>query len=439
MKTKQKTVYKTVCQYNAKDIPEADMKMFQEIARDYCKVKNYIYQRYGGIGSLAKIYPGYTVQNEMTKDGLREKLGMPSVYFYLAVFDALGDIKSQWTRTKSKITGLVGQNEGLTEEEKHFLRFLLKVSNAFEAVLSGKSAVLKPELKRQYDMLEEQVEVKKLQGYLRRQVRKYHVRLHTETAEGFSIAERAYRYADHGIYISVKQKRKRVFVPLTDNNQYKCQLYIKLYPEQNRIEIKVPVQVTTHTHADYTNFVGLAVGMRTMLTTDEGHEYGRKLGDYQTEYADWLRQQTGSYRRNKGDNPGRKKYKNKKKRYEEHLHSYINQELNRFLRVEKPQAIYLPKFPKPQAGGVSRKINNYTALWQRGYIRNRLELKCREQSVEMIEVIGKDISRECSRCGEIGKKEKGMFVCDSCRYETEEKKNAAQNAKKRGQGDGALH
>ena len=66
MKTKQKTVYKTVCQYNAKDIPEADMKMFQEIARDYCKVKNYIYQRYGGIGSLAKIYPGYTVQNEMT-------------------------------------------------------------------------------------------------------------------------------------------------------------------------------------------------------------------------------------------------------------------------------------------------------------------------------------------------------------------------------------
>ena len=37
MKTKQKTVYKTVCQYNAEDIPETEMKKLQEIAKDYCK------------------------------------------------------------------------------------------------------------------------------------------------------------------------------------------------------------------------------------------------------------------------------------------------------------------------------------------------------------------------------------------------------------------
>ena len=79
------------------------MDKLLEIARDYRDVKNHIYTRYGGISGLSKIYPGYTVQNEMTGSGLRERLNMPSVYFYLAVFDALGDIKSQWTRTKSKL------------------------------------------------------------------------------------------------------------------------------------------------------------------------------------------------------------------------------------------------------------------------------------------------------------------------------------------------
>lgn len=61
------------------------MRKLQEIAEDYRAVKNYVYQRYGGIKSLSKIYPGYTVQNEMTASGLRASLGLPSVYFYLAV------------------------------------------------------------------------------------------------------------------------------------------------------------------------------------------------------------------------------------------------------------------------------------------------------------------------------------------------------------------
>ena len=86
-------IFKTVYQYSSAPIPEKDMARLQEIAEDCCKVRNYVYGRYGGIGGLAKLYPGYTVQNEMTKSGLRESLGLPSVYFYLAIYDALGDIK----------------------------------------------------------------------------------------------------------------------------------------------------------------------------------------------------------------------------------------------------------------------------------------------------------------------------------------------------------
>ncbi len=76
------------------------MQRLLDIAEDFRKVKNYVYVRYGGIGSLSKIYPGYTVQNEMTASGYRETLGLPAVYFYLAVFDALGDIKSRVDKDK---------------------------------------------------------------------------------------------------------------------------------------------------------------------------------------------------------------------------------------------------------------------------------------------------------------------------------------------------
>ena len=89
-------VCKTIHQYNKEPIKEADMQKLLEIAGDYRKVKNYVYSRYGGIASLSKIYPGYTVQNEMTDSGYREILGMPSVYFYLAVFEYDGHARVLW-------------------------------------------------------------------------------------------------------------------------------------------------------------------------------------------------------------------------------------------------------------------------------------------------------------------------------------------------------
>lgn len=426
------TICKTIHQYNRELVSAQDMRKLQEIAEDYSRVKNYVYDRFGGIGSLSKLYPGYTVQNEMTESGLRTKLALPSVYFYLAVFDALGEIKGQWTRTKTKIAELISGNERFSTEEKHYLRFLLRISNIFESVLNHTPSVLPKEIQKQYDMLSEQVDTLKLHRYLCRQVRRYHRKPHTEYALGFSIAERAYRYADHGIYISTKEKRKRIFIPLTDNNQYNSQLYIKLYPDQCRIEIKAPIYVAVNHYQDYLNQIGISFGMNTMLTTDKGNCYGEELGRYQREYADWMRKQTGSYNRNRKNNPGRKKYKAKKRRFEEQLHSYINHELNRLLKIEKPQTIYMVKLPRPHAGSTNRRVNHSLAMWQRGYIRSRLSQKCRENSVNLVEVLGKDISNECSCCTAVGIKKDGIFSCPFCGYCVEEKTNTARNVLNRG-------
>lgn len=426
----QNTICKTIHQYNKGRISKEDMAKLQEIAEDYRRVKNHVYRHYGGISGLSKIYPGYTVQNEMTVSGFREELGLPSVYFYLAVFDALGDIKCQWIRTKALILKRINQNGGLTPEEKHFLRFLLKVNNAFDAVLNRREVRLRQDLQRQYDHLLSMVEVERLENYLRRQVRALHVRQYSNTADGFRLAERAYRYENHGIYITIKEKRKRIFVPLTDNNRYTRQIYIKLFPEEGNLEIKVPVNVAVKKHSDYTARVGLAVGMSAMFVTDRGNIYGERLGEYQREVAEWIRDQTAKHHADR--EPGRKKYTSKKRRLDERLHSYINMELNRLLKTEKPEVIYIPKLPRPGKHGGNKAINHSVTLWQRGYIRKRLEQKCSEQSIKIVEVFGKGISTQCSRCNGDGRREDGMFLCPVCGYETEEKKNTAENVKKRG-------
>ena len=426
-------ICKTVRQYNKELISEEDMGKLQDIAADYSKVKNYVYQRYGGIGALSKLYPGYTIQNEMTASGLREKLDLPSVYFYLAVFDAIKDIKSQWTKTKAKVLARINKNEGFNEKEKHYLRFLLKTDKAMDAILQYGIVILPESLQKQYYSLLGKVDSKKLDQYLRRQIRWVHLKPHTGRAEGFSIGERAYRYADGGIYLSIKEKRKRIFVALTDKNQYNRQLYVKLYPKQHRIELKVPIDVKVKKNPYYNNELGVAIGMVSMLTTDKGHVYGEKLGEYQKGFSEWVQVQTSRYYPNRETGTERKKYQAKKHRIEEQIHSYINQELNCFLRKEQPKKIYMAKLPKANVSGSIKQVNFSVTMWQRGYIRKRLRQKCEEQSIQIVEVFGKGISKECSKCGKEGKKKEGKFICPFCGHCIAEKTNTACNAKKRGE------
>lgn len=408
------------------------MKKLLEIAKDYRAVKNYVYQRYGGIRSLPKIYPGYTVQNEMTASGLRARLGLPSVYFYLAVYDALGDIKSQWTQIRAEIEKCIRGNENLTPEDRHYLRFVMKQSHCFECILLEREMDLTEAWQKSFDEVRVGVDEKRLNQYLRRQVRRHLKKMHTDAADGFAVAERAYRYDDHGIYLAIKEKRKRIFIPLTDNNRYTKQLYIRLFPEEGNLVIHVPVETRVRQNEDYRKEMGLAVGIRAMFVTDGGAVYGEKYSEYQYALAEYIREGNTRYRKNKGKNPGRKKYMAGKERLEAALHTYINAEINRMLRTEKPAVIYLPRLPQNSKAGVSKKINHSVGMWQKGYVRSRLTQKCREQSIILTDVLGKDISNECSRCGAIGEKKDDIFFCKSCGASFPARENAAKNALKRG-------
>jgi len=448
--TSSKKICKAVHQYSNGKISREDMNHLLDIAHGCKVVRNYVYQRYGSIKSLGRIYPGYTVQNEMTASGVREKLDLPTVYFYPAVFNALKDIKTQWTHVKRKIYSSVNANERFTPEDKHYLRFVVKVDDCFENILNGKPVQVPKEMMPRYesillDLQDDSGERRKnLNRYICRQVREKLRKLHTEKFLYFSVWERGYRYGKskdnnghgcHGIFLTTKMHRKRIFIPLTDTNKYNGTLDIRLKPEKNSIEIVIPLFADIRNHKDYTNEIGISLGLWNMITTNTGHVYGDKFGEMQKELYEYAVSERRRYREK--NNPPRKKYTARRDKMEATLKNYINMEINRMFVEEKPAKIYMAKLPRNPGSKNGTVTNQYLLqVWKKGYVTERLQWKCRQNSIEIIEVLGKGLSLECSECGASyeARSKNGYenFKCQNCGYEEDRKVNAAKNALNRG-------
>lgn len=449
--TDNKKICKAVHQYSSEKISGEDMERLLDIAQSCMVVSNYVFQRYGGIKSLGKLYPGYTVQNEMTASGLREKLNLPTVYFYPTIFNALREIKSQWAHVKRNIYAAINENERFTPEEKHYLRFVVKVSGCFENIVNGKPIQIPEEMMRKYEGIVSDLQgdkderVKNLNRYLCRQVRKKLCKIHTEKFLYFSVWERGYRYGEsknregrecYGIFLTTKERRKRIFVPLTDKNQYSGMLDLRLKPEKNGIEIIASVFADIREHKDYTSEIGISLGVWNMITTSSGHIYGDEFGRMQKEIYDCDVCERRTYGKERGV-PPRKKYIARREKMVETLKNYVNREINRMFAQEKPAKIYMARLPQ-NAGGRNGAGAGGTLLqvWKKGYVIERLRWKCRQNGIEIVEVLGKGLSAECSMCGALRESNHKSiykkFYCENCGYEEDRKVNTAKNALNRG-------
>ena len=432
----KKTVTRTVRQYNSVPIAEDDFKKLQEIAGKYQKVKNVIYERYGSIRGLERLIELNVVQKELLQAGIREELKIPSIYYQMAAKEAVSDIRARWETTKKKVAGAVRQNEVLNETDRHYIHFLLKVDQAFVAVTNKKPVRLQNSLQEAFEALASEVETRHLDNYLRRQVRKYHSRPHSTTADILSVDRRGYSYRDHGIDLASGRKRFRIHIPMRDSREFDRQLVIRLLPRTRGIEIYAPIEVRVRPVGTDGKAIGLSLGMYTMFVTDEGHEYGADFGSFQTVYSDWLREEAIRYDRNKMANPGRKKHEAKKRRLEEKLHSYIGRELNRMLEEEKPALVCLARFPRLQPSGYGRNNNYRLSTWHFRYVTDRLEMKCEERGVLFKKVSGSGMGNICSSCGaENERKRPGMFICSACGYTEKSRVNTARNALAKGVGN----
>ena len=203
------TFTKTIWQYT-EELPKESIEFLQGIAVDCGKVKAGVYQRYSGVKSLRKLSSTFDIMTQMRHCGLREQLNLPSVYYELAVRDAVTDIKGMWSVLKNKIRTLITVNENFSPEDRMYLRTVLKLDDVYAAILNYEDYSIPEKVK---DL---ELDLGHLNNYLRRLTRKYLGKPAVSKTNAFCVSPQGYSYKDKCLYLTSRERRKRVKLPLRD-------------------------------------------------------------------------------------------------------------------------------------------------------------------------------------------------------------------------------
>lgn len=436
------SITKTIWQHS-QPLPQETMEFLKGIASDYSKVRNYVYKRYAGIKSMNNLTPVYSILNEMRYCGLREQLNLPAVYYELAIADAVADIKSNWGIVKNKLGERITANEALSDADRLYLRTVLKNGSIYAAILN----------RQEYEMPEKtcglSIDTKRLNNLLCRLTRKYLTMPKTEDADWFRISPNGYSYKEDAMRIVCRTPRKRIFIPLKDDRRFDRQIRVNI--REDSVVLAVPTEAKIRTHPDYGNTVYMHIGSRDMFTLSNGKVYGERLDERTNPETERLMQKNrerrrmyDAYEKNAAsgqrqkakniveNNLGRQKYTKQKERERAGLTTWINAEINRMLREEKPARIVITRpVTKNKAKIYAKTVNRRLARSFTGYIRKRLAYKCQVHSIELVEISSKGTGSLCAVCGAEGKRQGKAFLCESCGYTTTIALNAAQNIKKK--------
>lgn len=436
------TITKTVLQYSEK-LPGETIDYLRFLALSYGRVKNYVYSRYFGIRNVGRLTPYYDIMSEMRRCGLREQIGIPVTYYDAAIADAVGDIKGNWGVVKNKIGERIYANDNLNADERKYLRTVLKMNSVYAAVLNRQEFVI-PENCKGLNL-----DIQKLNNLLCRLTRKYLTVPKTDNHEYFGITKCGYSYRDGTIRIAGAVPRQRVVVPVKGNMTSDRQL--KIYVKEDYAVIAIPVEVKIREHADYKQTVFIHIGIKDMFTLSNGNVYGKGLDDITVPETERLAKKNeerfkmyNAFRKrtNDGDektaqtiednNLGKIKYDSQKEKGKARTTTFINTEINRMLRTEKPAKVVITKpVTKNRTNFHVSATNRRLNRGFQGYIRERLLYKCRINSVEVVEIYSKGTGSVCSCCGAEGRRLTDGFLCESCGLKISIPLNCAGNIERK--------
>ena len=433
-----RTVTKTVWQYS-QPLPEETMAFLRGIAVDCCKVKNHVYEKYSGVKNVNNLTPVYNILNEMRHCGLREQLDLPAVYYELAVADAVTNIKCSWGTVRNRIGECITANENLSNDDRLYLRTVLKMNGVYAAVLNHQDY----EMPRNAVGLD--IDVKRLNNLLCRLTRRYLTQPRTDCTDSFRISPNGYSYRDGAMRIVCRVPRKRISIPLKDGRTFDRQLQVQI--REKDIVLAVPVETKVKRHQDYTNTIYVYIGSRDMFTLSNEHIYGEALEaltDPETErlaaknrerrrmYTAYVQNtEEGALEKAgniKANNLGKIKYSRQKEKERVRTTTFINSEINRMIRVEKPARVVITRpVTRNKTKIYAKTANRKRTRNFNSYIRERLAYKCRIHSIELAEISSSCTGTVCSFCGAEGRRQGKMFACESCGSETTIALNSARN------------
>ena len=420
-------------------------------------IKNYVWSRYSGIGSLLK-QDGWTIRDELIqKDLLSKKI--TKTFSRTAIEQSATTIKTNWIITKKKVKKTIFQNENLTKEDRHYLFLCLKHTPTLYNILNYKK------IDYQTDYLKDlKVDVHRLNNLLRRYVRRYKTKSHTNKTNVI-INPNIYKFDSNNknFYFTGKKKYSRIELSLIGNiPKLKGTLELVKNQKDNQYYLHVPLDrvISKKQMTSSSEILGLDVGIIDLITLSNGSVYGANSSELFYNLSDNLvnknRSRLFSYKQKleqrilteqdqskkvilelklknlEENNLGSKKRIAKISKYKSRIVSHINCELNKMVKEEDIREIVREDLNwSSKKKNVSRKQRNRFSTWTKGVLLERLSVKLAEKGIKETIVNPAYTSQVCCKCNHLGDRKGKGFKCSNCNLSIDSDFNASINIKKR--------
>lgn len=422
-------------------------------------IKNYVWSRYNGIGSLLK-QSGWTIRDELIqKDLLSKKI--TKTLSRVAVEQSAATIKSNWTTTKKKVKKAIAQNENLTKDDKHYLYLCLKHTPTLYNILNYKKVDYATDCLKDL-----KVDVHRLNNLLRRYIRRYKTKSYTNKANVI-LTSNLYKFdLNNNIFsFTGKKKNSKVTITLIGNiPKLKGTLELIKNQKSNQYYLHVPLDriIIKKEMTEQSEILGLDVGITDLITLSNGSIYGANSAELFYTLSDNLvnknRSRLFSYKRQleerlltendpskksilelklknlENNNLGSKKRISKISKYKSRIVSHINHELNKMVKEEDIEEIVredLNWIRSKKKKNVSRKQQNRFSTWSKGVLLERLSVKLAENGITETIVNPAYTSQVCCKCNHLGDRKGKEFKCSNCNLTIDADFNASINTKKR--------
>lgn len=433
---------------------ENEILLIGEVQRN---IKNYVWSRYSGIGSLLK-QSGWTIRDELIqKDLLSNKI--TKTLSRVAVEKSASTIKTNWIATKKKVKKVITQNKNLTEDDRRYLFLCLKHTPTLYNILNYKKVDYATDYLNDLN-----VNVHRLNNLLRRYIRRYKSKSHTNKANVI-LTSNLYKFnTNNKIFMfSGKTKNSRIEISLVGNvPKLKGTLELIKNQKDNQYYLHVPLDriITKKQVTEKSEILGLDIGITDLITLSNGSVYGANSTELFYTLSDNLvnknRSRLFAYKRKleqrilteqdqskkstlkqklknlEENNLGTEKRCSKISKYKSRIISHINCELNKMIKEEDLKEIVRENLNWiSKKRNVSRKQQNRFSTWSKGILLERLSVKLTEKRIKETIVNPAYTSQVCCKCNHLGSRNGKEFKCSNCNSSIDADFNASINIKKR--------
>jgi len=426
---KLKRIPKTVKEYSEQlNIDELETIETILYLRQQCR--NYFYSRYSGIEYIDKLdfrkLRDCLLKNEKE---LIKSFKLPARTWKMELSEIVGNIKSMWSNTFNKVKVYIRDNDNLTDEDRHYLFYILKSTKLLTEVLQKQQLTETDGLKEIQITKDKQYLINLLCRYIRKVKPKIS---HSNHLRSMQMDTQMYSFENGVLTIQTNENRKRLKVKMKSNNSFnKGNIRIVLNRDKGILELHKCLMIKSKRNNNQTQVCGLDKGYSTMISSSEGFEYGEELGKLLSKTSEYINS------KNKQRNPYYAEVRNLKKKLEdkniskkyekqifkkieniennnlsnktylkqrnkdkEHIKSLVNHEIKEFFKNEKPTTIVLEDLTfVTDKVNKSKNFNRKMSQWVKGYIDERLNYYAEFYNVRVVYVSAAYTSQFCADCG----------------------------------------